>query len=784
MDYGHFSDADGEYVVTNPVTPRPWINYLGNRRLRAFISQNAGGLLWHKEPHSHRITRYHYLGVPPDRPGFYVYVLDRARGTLWNPHFAPTCTVLDRFECRHAPGRTGFTGEKDGVRVTAHYVIPPDDDVMVWAVRVENRGSREADLRLCSYIEFGLLEFLREVIGWCYLKNQVAFAYDPALRAIRYDYHVFEAPESPRMVFACSREPAGFECSRDAFAGATGSLAAPAVLGPRASLGNSQLPLGGHGCGALAVDLRLAPGASADFSYCFAIGASWEETDALVRRHVEPGAAERDTEAVRAFWNARLGRLHAATGDTEADRFVNTWNPYNAVVCLDLARTISTDHMGMDGLRYRDTTQDALAVAHLDPEFAAQRMRQVFAQQTRDGGGCFAFYPDNPRPTGDAPHRSDNTVWQIYTVRDLVAETGDTAFLNERIPFRDGGDATVYEHIRLGLEHIAARCGPSGLPTLFHADWNDGLALFGDERAESVMLAMQMVYSCREFAELAERLGRAGDAARARSLADGFERILNEPPFWDGAWYGRLLLSNGKLLGVSGRSQGQIFLNPQSWSVISGVGGREGRGTTAMQSAFERLNTEWGLRLLAPPYTGVPEPSDPPLGSNPGVGENGGVFCHANTWAIMAEAMLGNAARAYRYYRQLLPERVIRRFGQEHYGREPYVYVSSIVGPPSARMGEGGIPWLTGTASWMYVAATQYLLGVRPVYDGLELRPCLPDEWRRVKVVREFRGCRYEIAMEKTGAGRVEIEVDGRPVEGTLLAPGPAGSVRRVVCRC
>ena len=783
MNYGYFNDPDRQYVITHPLTPKPWINYLSNRRLTAFISQNAGGLLWHTEPQCRRITRYHYIAGPADRPGFYVYVRDRHDGTLWNPHFAPTCTGLDQFECRHEPGITRFRAVKDGIVAAVTYAIPPDDDVMLWKVELNNARAQDADLDAVSYLEFGLLEFMREIIGWCYLKHQVGFTYDPALRAIRYDYHVFEAPFSPRMVFGCTTDVAGFECSRDKFMGPTGSLQQPDALRPGAELSGSQIPVGGHGCGTLAVRVRLKPGASKEFAYVFAMGDSWEQTDAFLTRYAQPGAVDAGIAAARAFRDKPLQRFQAESGDPVMDRFVNTWNPLNSLVTLELCRIISTDHMGTDGLRYRDTMQDALAGANLDPEFASLRARQVLAQQTRDGGGCFAFWPHSPNPTTDAPHRSDNTVWPIYTVKNLLAETGDLSLLEQRIPFRDGGEATLYDHVLLGLRHIFDRRGPHGLPTLFDVDWNDGLALFGDRKAESVMLGMQLVYSCREFAELACRLGRDADAAWCMQAADELAKALNSDAAWDGAWYRRLLLSNGKVLGGVACRQGQIFLEPQPWSVISGVGEMDGRGRRAMRSAFERLDTSCGLRLLHPPYRGIPEPEDPPLGSHPGIGENGGIFCHANTWAIIAEALLGNAERAFHYYRQLLPEAASGVAGPEHYGREPYVYVSAIVGPASERFGEGGISWLTGTASWMYIAATHYLLGIRPTLDGLVVDPCLPAELRCVRVRRLFRGCTYEIEIQNAGARKAELLVEGKKVGGDII-PLQDSARCRVLCRC
>jgi cellobiose phosphorylase len=780
---GHFDDADRSYVITNPVTPRPWINYLGNRRLTAFISQNAGGLLWYYEPRSRRLTRYHYTAAPGDRPGFYVYVRDRKTGTVWNPHFAPACTLLDRFECRHAPGVTQFIGEKDGVCVEVTYAIPPGDDVMLWKVAVRNTGSRRVDLELVTYMEFGLLEFMREAIGWCYLKNHFSLRYDPAIRAIRYDYHVFEAPFAPRMVFGCTETPTGWECSRDAFVGPTGSLERPRALAAQATLSNSDLPLGGHACSVLGVDADLAAGKDKSFAYVFALADTWDAADALLVKYARLSEVEKGIEDVRRFWNERLETFQVKTGDAPVDHTVNTWTPYNSAIALELARTISTDHMGTDGLRYRDTTQDAIGVANFDPAFAAERMRMVFAQQTREGGGCFAFYPHTSLPPSDVPRRSDNTVWQVYTVKNLIAETGNMAFLDEKIPFREGGSASVYDHILLGLKYIYERRGPRGLPTLFHADWNDGLALFGDEKAESVMLGMQLVHSCREFREFARRCGRNDDVGWCDAVAKELTTILNSDLVWDGGWYRRLLFSNGKALGSAASRQGRIYLNAQSWAVISGVGEQEGRGRKAMQAAFELLDSKYGIQLHTPPFKGVPEPEDPPLGSNPGIGENGGIFSHANTWAIIAEALQGNSERAFQYYRQIIPEVVSAAAGAVHYGREPYVYVSSIVGPVNDRFGEGGISWLTGTANWMYIAVTQYLLGIRPTLDGLVIQPCLPASFKTVHIRRRFRGCVYEIEVDCAGRRSQRLIVEGQPIEGVLL-PVCSSGVCQVRCEC
>ncbi len=739
--FGYFDDAAREYVITDPLPPQPWINYLGNTRLSAFISQQAGGLAWHMEPQNRRLTRYHWLPAPQDRPGFYLYVRDRATGDLWNPHFAPTCQPLEHYECRHGLGYSQFTAERGGIRVNVRYFIPPGDDVMVWDVTVRNTGADAKSLTLASYVEFGILEFMREMF-WCYLKNHIGFTFDRSENWIQYDYHAFEAPFTPAVFMSCTRPVDGFECSREAFCGRGGSLERPAL-----ALGGSELPAGGHGCGTLGVNLELAPGSRERFAFVLGVAPDWDRARALKREFVAAEAVDHAFAELGGYWGRKTRVFQVNSGDAHFDRMVNTWAPLNCQVTLERTRDLSTDHIGVDGMRFRDTMQDALAVATFDPDLARERIRLILASQSRDGSGNFAFYPFAPKlKVNLEPLRCDNTVWPIMTIANLVNETGDLAFFGERIPFRDGGDATVYAHVRLGLELIWNRRGPRGLPTLFDADWNDGLAVFRDPKAESVMLGMQLVYAAKLLREFADRLGHVGDVAWCDHVAGELTAILNSDTVWDGGWYRRLLLSNGQAVGTAARPQGQIYLEPQAWSVMSGVGDFEQRGRRAMDAVHERLNTPRGLMICTPPYTGIPTPADPLVGNAPGTGENGSIFCHANTWAVIAECLLGRGDRAGEYFRKLLPSVAAEEVGQDHWGREPYVFTSTVMGPAQGKdFGKAGISWLTGTASWAYIAATQYLLGIRPTLDDLQVRPCLPPGWGSVRVTRRFRGKAYRI---------------------------------------
>ncbi len=764
-EYGHFDDAKREYVITDPFTPAPWINYLGNTRLTAFISQQAGGLTFYRDPQTRRISRYHYLATPPDRPGFYVYVKDRETGALWNPHMAPTGTKLEFYECRHGLGYTRFIGRRDGVEAEVRYFIPPQADIMVWRISLRNLTSAPKRLTICSYLEFSLLEFMRET-WWCYLKNQVGFECDPAARWIKYIYHAFQAPFTPAIFLTCTAPVTGYECARDAFCGPEGSLERPAALTGRGFTGSQLAGGGGHGCGVLGTDLELPAGGVKEMAYVLGVADDWSAATKLKETFSDLATLDAAGATLADYWQRKTGAIQVATGDANLNRMVNVWNPLNCQVALERTRDISTDHMGLDGMRYRDTMQDALAVANFDPDFARERIRLIFGVQSRDGRGCFAFYPFNNLPIVDNPARSDNTVWPIFTVANLVNETGDLSFFEERIPYRDGGEGSVYEHILVGLKYIHDRRGPHGLPLLAHADWNDSLAIFHDERAESVMLGMQWVYAARLFRDYAAQLGRQSDVEWCERLAAEMTEALNTDAVWDGAWYRRLLLSNGMNIGSDRRPQGKIYLESQVWSVISGVG-RDGRGRQAMDAVRERLDTRRGLMLLAPPYTGIPNPDDPLTSNGPGTGENGGIFCHANTWAVIAECLLGRPERAWEYYRKILPAVAAAEEGQAHWRREPYVFNSSINGPAAGRdFGRGGISWLSGTASWMYIAATQYLLGLQPGLGGLRVRPCLPSAFGEVSIRRAFRGRTYRIEYGgKTG----DVRVDGAPLRDGII---------------
>jgi cellobiose phosphorylase len=767
--FGAFDDERREFLITRPHTPAPWINYLMGDNLVAFISQQAGGSLFYKSPKAGRITRYDYLGAPSDRPGFYVYIKDHATARLWNPSYGPTCTPLDAYTCAHGPGYTRFDARLNAIRARVGCFSPPDCSALILDVELHNRSRRARTLSATSYFAFGILEPAREADGWCVLRNQVGYAYERDANWIRYRYRVFEAPLSPAMFVTCTRRVDGWDCSRDAFFGPEGSVACPGSLAG-GGLTCSQAPNGGHGAGVLGVDVHLPPGGRERFAFVLGVADDWSRAEALRERLAMPEAIDAAWESLRNVWRGRLNSMQVECADKALARTVNTWGPVNAITLASLPASFSTDHTGGNCMRYRDHMQYAMGICGTETDLAAHIVREIYAHQNADGTGCYGFYPHLSLPPRETPFRNDNNVWGVFTVDRLVRETGELAFWDQRVAFRDAPPASVFEHAVRGLRSIHERRGPRGLPRLVGTDWNDSLVIWGDGQAESVMLGMQFVRAAGLLGSHAARLGRHDVESWCTDAADTMTAVLNGPEVWDGHWYRRLLLSEGLRLGSRERPEGRIYLNPQSWAVISGVAD-DARGRQAMDAAAGHLATPRGLMLLTPPYTGIPTPDDPLTSNSPGIGENGGIFCHANTWAIIAECLLGRADVAMDYYRRILPAAASQAVGQGHWRREPYAFSSWVYGPAAGEdLGRAELGWMTGTAPWMHVAACEYLLGVRPEIDGLRIAPCLPNDWTRLRVRRRFRGCTYDIRAARDAPGAPwRITVDGNPLAGDLF---------------
>lgn len=779
--YGRFDDRRREYVIVRPDTPAPWINYLMGRNLHAIVSQASGGLAFYREPAEGRLTRYRFNGLPTDSPGFYLYIQDGK--TTWSPSFRPAGTALDRFECRHGLGYTRFDAAKNGVHCEMTLLVPPDDDVLLWSVRLTNRSRRVRSLKITTYVEFSLHGFLKDTLAYLVCGNQWRLWFDRRMRGIRSRYFAFQSLFEGECIFASTAPVRAFDIDRDRFIGWGRTEADP--IGLERGLGNSQVPDGGrYACGALQSAIALKPGASRHVLYRYAVSDRFAESERVLRKYRSAADVRRALKRIRGFWNEALGAAEVATPHGAADRMLNTWLPYNTRVTLNFGRSISTRHTGAGGaLRYRDSMQDAMPAVHLFPSEARTRIARILCTMYRDGHCATSVNPETLKPPPDAAAhiRSDAAVWGVFTVYRYLAESGDMAFLNEEAAYLDGGSGTVFEHLFRSLRFLADHTGKDGLPELFDVDWNDFLQIFtvAYEGCQSVMVAEQFIYAARLLEEIATRLGgRKREIAFLRAASQRFTQVLESDVCWDGAWY-RRVLGRDLVMGSKKNRDARIFLNTQSWAVIAGTLNRK-RTVRAMDSAFRRLDTECGLRIFAPPFRTMPDGRTRVPTNTPGAGENGGIFVHANTWAVMAEALLGRGERAWKYFSQILPE-PLSAGDPDRYANEPYAFTSWIYGPDHERYGTGQLSWLTGGAAWMYLAGLEYLLGVRPELDGLRIDPCIPAHWDGYRVRRRWRGTLWQITVanpDRLCKGRVRLCADGMPLSGNVLPPTEAGHVK------
>jgi len=772
MRYGSFDEVAREYVITSPETPAPWINYLMGGGLYALISQAAGGMAFYREPAEGRLTRYRFNGVPMDSPGFYLYLQDGV--DTWNPSFRPTGTPLDQYCCRHGLGYTRFQAEKRGIAAEVTYLIPPDDAVLLWAAQLTNHTTEERALTLTTYLDFSLHSFMKDTLAYLVCGNQWRLRFDRRLNGIMCDYFAFESPFEGKTIFAASLPVKAYEIDRNQFLGPGRTEANP--LGLERGLTNSEAPDGGrYASGVLQHRIILSPGERAQVVYRYAVSDSFAQSARLLRKYATFADCEKALAGVRAYWEKTLAAAQMRTPDPAMNALFNTWFPLNTRVTFTLGRSISTRHVGDGGaLRYRDSMQDAMPAVVLFPAEAHERLLRILQTMYADGHCVTGVNPETlrPGPGEEQIIRSDAAVWGIFTVYQYLVETGDLAFLEQVVPYLDRGEGTVFEHLVRSLRFIADHTGAHGLPCLFTVDWNDFLQIFtvSYTGCQSVMVAEQFIYAAHLLGEIAESIGRAEECRFLQQAAGQFTAILDSDICWDGAWFRRVLGDN-LLMGSRQNRDGKIFLNTQSWAVIAGTL-PELKVRRAMNAAYRRLNTPYGLRLFAPPFRTMPDGSRVPT-NTPGAGENGGIFLHANTWAVMAEALLGRGDRAWEYFSQILPAH-LSDADPDRYLNEPYAFSSWIYGPDHERYGAGQLSWLTGGAAWIYQVGWQYLLGIRPILDGLLIDPCLPRDWSGFTVSRRWRGTQYEITVEnphRLSTGTVKLLVDGKPFPGNCLPP-------------
>ncbi len=783
--YGYFDEERREFVITRPDTPRPWYNYIRNARYCGLVSNTGGGASFHIDPKHKRVLRYRYDNIPHDRPGRYVYVRDDETKRYWSATWQPVRTALKdfRYECRVGLNYQVIRARCRSIESTLTYFVAPEDDVEIWLLELKNAGRKKRRVSTFSYAELAL---------WGAIRDLVNLDAAPACTDIVYDDGVFvhrtyndTGTSLGTMDFvrnycyvASSLPPAGFDGHRETFIGPYRSETNPLVVERGKSndfFGRADYPLASfwhkH---------RLAPGKKLTLVYQIGLADSPDDFPALIEKYRNEETVRAALAELKSSWRERLERFQAETPSENFDAVFNTWNPYQSTMTFHLSRSISPYQMGISrGIGYRDTSQDALAPCCALPDEVAEKLVALMRNQFPDGTVYHQFFP----LTGEGGDTGfwDNHLWFPLTVARYCKEAGNLAYLDHEVEFVGGEEkGSVFEHIRRAIEAGWRLRGPHGLSLVGKADWNDCLNP-ADERTESVFTSCLFVAAAREAALLARAAGKEEEARTFESQADEVTRLVNEVA-WDGAWYRRMIFPDGTALGSASQElrAGYIFLEPQVWAVLSGVAPRE-RALRAMDSVKEHLATEYGVAILRDPFTEY----DPAVGSvgvvTPGLKENGGAFMHVNSWVVLAEAALGRGARAFEYFSAMSP--FTKNEIADIHESDPYVYNQYAAVAPFWKPGRARGPWLTGTASWSYVALGDWILGVRAELKGLRIDPCVPPGWKRFRISRAFRGAKYEIEVENPGGvekGVRRVELDGEEIKGNLLPVLDTGTAARV----
>jgi N,N'-diacetylchitobiose phosphorylase len=778
MQYGHFDDTAREYVVDRPDTPRPWSNYLGTTEYGAIITNHAGGYSFYRSAANNRFLRMRSNSVPLDQPGRYFYLRDRDSGDSWSASWQPVGKPLRdyRSTCRHGTGYTIINSSYAGIETEATYFVPLRQTFEYWRLRVTNRSGKPRRLSVFTFCEFTntghVLQDLtnlqyslfitqaRMVDGMLAIASHPHDPFDPTRLGWpgRYFMKVVGAPVI------------GFETLRDRFLGNYGTYAHPEAVA-RGTLSSFETA-GENVVGVQHADLDLEPDQARELIVLLGVGTPESHGRATVAEFGSSERCQRELEQLKRSWHALLDSIQVSTPDPEFDSMINVWNAYNALITYTWSRSASLIYNGeRDGLGYRDTVQDFLGVTPLLKEQMRARLRLMLTGQVASGGAIglirpFSHQPGRePTPPPEA-YRSDDCLWLFNAVPAYVAETGDLDFYHHLLPYADHGEATVLGHLRRALEFNLERRGAHGLPCGLAADWNDCCNL--GCRGESVMVAFQVRFGLGVYADIATRLGLPEQAQWALERRAELDAAIQKT-CWDGQWFIWGTAQDGTILGSRQMEEGRVYLNTQVWAVISGAATRE-QAEQAMQSVQDHLATPYGLMLSAPPFEKTPEQLMKAVIFARGIKENAGIFNHTQSWAVMAECLLGNGDRAYEYYRAFMPSAYNGR--AEVREIEPYVHNQTTYATCNPNAGKARVPWLTGTASWSYFTAVQYILGVRPEIDGLRIDPCILRSWPGFEMVRVFRGHRLRIKVTNPSGhsrGVSMLKVNGKRVEGNLV---------------
>lgn len=796
MKYGHFDDLRREYVIDTPATPLPWINYLGSEEFFGLMSNTMGGYCFYRDARLQRLLRFRYNGVPGDVGGRFYYLKEPGK-PAWNPGWLPTRTPLDRFECRHGMGYTIFNCEKDGLEARITCFVPLGENCELHDMVLTNHTREAKTLQVWGCMEWCLWNAVDDAQNYQRNLNIAESEVEPGVI-----YHKTEYRErrDHYAFYGVNVPTAGWDADRNTFLGHMGDWSDPQMV--REGRSGSSRITGWYPIACHRLDLTLAPGES--YRAVFTLGYGRNPRD---QKFLSPGVIRKDTArrvlakfaspkavdqafaALAAYWYRLLGTFQLQSQDEKLNRMVNIWHPYQCMTTFNMSRSASYYETGTGrGMGFRDSCQDLYGFVHIVPERARERILDLAAIQFTDGSTYHQYQPLTKRGNHDVGSGfNDDPLWLVGSVCAYIKETGDFSILDKPTPFDNtpGTEVPLLEHVRRSLGWTRSHLGPHGLPLIGRADWNDCLNLncFSEEPgdsfqttgpsegpvAESVFIAAMFVKYGRDYAELCAHIGLTDEAADMAQAASAMEAAILRDG-WDGAWFLRAYDAFGNKVGSRTCEEGQIYIEPQGFCALAGIGRDTGHMEKALDAVRERLLGKYGVELLAPCYTRYHLELGEVSSYPPGFKENGSVFCHNNPWIICGEAVLGRGEEAFDVYRRICPAYLEEE--SDIHETEPYIYSQTVTGRASGNPGHARNSWLTGTASWTFVSVSQYILGIQPDYDALRIVPCLPASLSDLTVTRLFRGTRYVIHIRRTGTP--SLTADGVALAGNAvpLYPG------------
>ncbi len=784
MRYGYFDEKNREYVITRPDTPAPWVNYLGSPEYGAIISNNAGGYSFARSGANGRILRYVFNQF--DQPGRYIYIRDNENEDYWSTSWQPVGKDLNLYkcECRHGTAYTKMLADYREIRSEVSYYVPLKQSYEVWRLLLTNCSDRERNLNVTGYAEFTNnsnyeqdqvnLQYSQFITQTVFCENRVRQMIHANLDKIENGREIDHKIVENRFFGMAGAEVSSWCGEKEAFLGRYHGYGNP--VGVIEGELNGEGNYNENGCGALTTRVHLKPQETKEIIFLVGMKEDEEAARIVANYNAKTGVCQKELEELSAYWHGYLSRFQVKTPSEEFNTMINTWNAYNCFMTFIWSRAASFTYCGLrNGYGYRDTVQDIQGVIHLAPEMAVEKIRFMLSAQVDNGGGLplvkFTHHPgheDTPddesyvQETGHPEYRADDALWLFPTVYKYIAETGDLAFMDEIIPFANKGEATVYEHLKRAISFSMDHLGAHGMPAGLYADWNDCLRL--GKNGESTFVALQFYYAMTILKKFAETKKDTEYLSWLSLKQHELEKLIQKL-CWDEDRFIRGFTEDGTVIGGRNDEEANLWLNPQSWSVISGLA-NDTQAECVLEQVQKRLNTEYGAVLMDPPYHAHAFDGALAVIYNAGTKENAGIFSQSQGWLILAEALMGHGESAFRYFMENAPAAQNDR--AEIRKLEPYCYGQFTEGKASPNFGKSHVHWLTGTASTVMVGCVEGILGMRPDFQGLRIDPSIPEDWETFEIEKEFRGHHLHITVKNPGhvqSGYKSLIVNGEAMQ-------------------